>query len=184
MGRTRVAVVRMVGKGKRWLLPRGSFHSVGKVSFLRGSQSNTTRALHTRSPRETEERRHSPYIPRAHSLERERPVSSILATACPTLDRGKSWGEIDTPALSCAPAWPQSILLQPFLSELPLRTPPNPPGLQLWPGLAALLGGWFAIRAAPIGPPSLPHQEPWELGRHSSAGSDMNLLLRAPGDQS
>lgn len=115
---------------------------------------------------------------------RERPVSSILATACPTLDRGKSWGEIDPPALSCTPARPQSILLQPFLSELPLPTPPKPPGLQLWPGPAALLGGWFAIRAAPIGPPFLPHQEPWELGRHSSAGSDMNLLLRAPGDQS
>lgn len=126
MGRTCEAVVRTVGKGKRWLLPRGSFHSVGKV-FLRGSRSNTTRALHTRSPRETEERRHSPCIPRAHSLERERPVSPILATACPTLERGKSWGEIDPPALSCTPTRPQSTLLQPFLSELPLPTPPQAP---------------------------------------------------------
>lgn len=111
-----------------------------------------TRALPTH-PRRVEGRRYSPCLPGAHSLETE----GLLA-------------------LSCAPAWPKA----PSYSRLD-QSCLLPGGLQPWPGPVALLGGWFALRAAPTFSSS--PRKPWELRRYSRAGSDTNSLLGEPGDQ-
>ena len=79
-------------------------------------------------------------------------------------------------ALPCAPAWPKATTYSRFDPSCLL-----PGGLQPWPGPVALLGGWFAVKAAPTFPSS--PGKPWELGRYSRAGSDTNSLLGAPGDQ-
>ena len=111
-----------------------------------------TRALPTH-PRRVEGRRYSPCLPWAHSLERE-----------------------DLLALSCAPAWPKA----PSYSRLD-QSYLLPGSLQPWPGPVALLGGWFALRAAPTF--SSTPRKSWELRRYSRAGSDTNSLLGAPSDQ-
>lgn len=136
------------------------------------------------SPRKMEERRYSPRTPGLHGLQRERPVSSILAIGCPTPDQPCQESSYQ-PTLDCGKCRGET---EPLPVHLPGLAVPSLRaacswGLQLWPGPGTLLKPGLQWGPLCSGPPFLPHQESWELGRHSGAGSDTNLLLGVPGDQ-
>lgn len=150
------------GERKRWFLSVGSFHSVGQMGLLRGSQSNLTREARALTQRGHErEKMEGTAQAFQGSQSGERPVSSTLATGCHTSDHSSQ--ELKTPTLPWTVARAgMRQTLQPSFVHLPGLKPsscnPSVRAACSWvvcsfaPGPAARLGGWFAIRATVISP--------------------------------